>query len=194
MITKGIIEEILSPYSARVRLPIFDSIKDAQNSVSTGNLRVASICSLPNCTNLLGIGDIVFVGFEDDDLGKPIILGNLVKEQPSTANPSINSYSLNIDNSVNLPGAVSINNTDNIDLTQLIGLKCNVQTALNKITADINEIKKKIILYPYQFISAIILYEIRFNNNVEKVNIILSDLSIDLLSIKNQNEKICSII
>ena len=121
MITKGIIEEILSPYSARVRLPIFDSIKDAQNSVSTGNLRVASICSLPNCTNLLGIGDIVFVGFEDDDLGKPVILGNLVKEQPSTANPSINSYSLNIDNSVNLPGAVSINNTDNIDLTQLIG-------------------------------------------------------------------------
>lgn len=144
MITKGIIEEILSPYSARVRLPIFDSIKDAQNSVSTGNLRVASICSLPNCTNLLGVGDIVFVGFEDDDLGKPVILGNLVKEQPSTANPSINSYSLNIDNSVNLPGAVSINNTDNIDLTQLIGLKCNVQTALNQITADINEIKKKI--------------------------------------------------
>ena len=63
---------------------------------------------------------------------------------PSTANPSINSYALNIDNSVNLPGTVSINNTDSIDLTQLIGLKCNVQTALNKITADINEIKKKI--------------------------------------------------
>ena len=84
------------------------------------------------------------MGFEDDDLGKPVILGNLVKEQPSTANPSINSYSLNIDNSVNLPGAVSINNMDNIDLTQLIGLKCNVQTALNQITADINEIKKKI--------------------------------------------------
>lgn len=139
MITKGIIEEILSPYSARVRLPIFDSIKDAQNSVSTGNLRVASICSLPNCTNLLGIGDIVFVGFEDDDLGKPVILGNLVKEQPSTANPSINSYALNIDNSVNLPGTVSINNTDNIDLTQLIGLKCNVQAALNQITANISD-------------------------------------------------------
>ena len=144
MITKGIIEEILSPYSARVRLPIFDSIKEAQNSVNTGSLRVASICSLPNCTNLLAVNDIVFVGFEDDDLGKPIILGNLVKEQPSIANPSLSGYSLNIEDSVTIPGNININKTNNIDLTQLIGLKCNVQAALNQITADINEIKKKI--------------------------------------------------
>lgn len=144
MITKGIIEEILSPYSARVRLPIFDSIKEAQNSVTTDNLRIASICSLPNCTNLLAVNDIVFVGFEDDDLGKPIILGNLVREQTSIANPAISGYSLDIEKSVNIPGNININNTDNIDLTQLIGLKCNVQAALNQITADINEIKKKI--------------------------------------------------
>lgn len=140
MITKGIIEEILSPYSARVRLPIFDSIKEAQNSVTTGNLRIASICSLPNCTNLLAVNDIVFVGFEDDDLGKPIILGNLVREQTSIANPAISGYSLDIEKSVNIPGNVNINNTDSIDLTQLIGLKCNVQAALNQITANISDI------------------------------------------------------
>lgn len=143
MITKGIIEEILSPYSARVRLPIFDSIKEAQNSVTTGNLRIASICSLPNCTNLLAVNDIVFVGFEDDDLGKPIILGNLVREQTSIANPAISGYSLDIEKSVNIPGNININNTDSIDLTQLIGLKCNVQAALNQITANISDIPTK---------------------------------------------------
>ena len=137
MITKGIIEEILSPYSAKVRLPIFDSIKDAQNSVSTDNLRVASICSLPNCTNLLGVGDIVFVGFEDDDLGKPVILGDLVREQSSLAKPDIAGYSIKVDKSVKIPSTIIVDNTTSIDLSQLYGLKCNVQTALNQITADI---------------------------------------------------------
>lgn len=144
MITKGIIEEILSPYSAKVRLPIFDSIKDAQNSVSTGNLRVASICSLPNCTNLLGIGDIVFVGFEDDDLGKPVILGNLVREQSSLANPDISGYSIKVDKSVNIPSTIVVDNTNLIDLSQLYGLKCNVQTAIETLSDQIQEIKDQI--------------------------------------------------
>lgn len=144
MITKGIIEEILSPYSAKVRLPIFDSIKDAQNSVSTDNLRIASICSLPNCTNLLGVGDIVFVGFEDDDLGKPIILGNLVREQSSLANPDISGYSIKIDKSVKIPSTIVVDNTNSIDLSQLYGLKCNVQTSIDALSDQIQEIKDQI--------------------------------------------------
>ena len=80
MITKGIVQEFIDNYSVRVRLPIFDGSEKSQYGIPNSGLSVATICSLPNANSGVGIGDVVFVGFEDNDLGKPIILGHLYKE------------------------------------------------------------------------------------------------------------------
>ena len=122
MITKGIVEQFNkdAPYKVKVRLPIFDSIKGVNNSTSTENLKDAIICTLPYCSNSLNVGDIVLVGFEDNDYGTPIILGHLYKDFPLTTvnnvtgNPDTKT-SLNLDlNNLNVGGSVKLSSNISI--------------------------------------------------------------------------------
>lgn len=83
MITKAIVEEILTPYSARVRVPIFDAIAGAKDATETQFLSTCAVCGLPKQGNTLSVGDVVYVSFEDNDISKPVIIGHLVYEQDS---------------------------------------------------------------------------------------------------------------
>ena len=80
MITKAIVEEVLTPYQVRVRIPILDRVSSSELSTPTEELNIATICSLPNCYINVQKGDIVFVGFEDNTYRKAVILGHLSRE------------------------------------------------------------------------------------------------------------------
>lgn len=78
MITRAIINKIdYESNKIRVRIPIYDGAQNSQGSTSDDDLSWASIMCLPGLTINYEVGDIVIVGFEDDDIGKPIILGYL---------------------------------------------------------------------------------------------------------------------
>lgn len=83
MITKGIVEDIVTPYLIKVRIPTLDGIEESAYGNSREELREATICTLNGTSNTVAKGDIVFVGFEDNDNSKPVILGHLQKSTTS---------------------------------------------------------------------------------------------------------------
>lgn len=142
MITKGIVEEILTNYSIKVRLPILDSIEGTRDATPTSDLSEAIVCVAPNSEINFTVGDIVIVGFEDNDDSKPIILGFLFKESGNTSSISNNLSKLNVNVSAKLPRDTSIGNISSQDISMLQGAKFNIQSQLNNSNASINELEK----------------------------------------------------
>lgn len=62
-------------------------------------LTQASVCGIGGISNYINVGDTVIVGFEDNDMGKPIILGHLLTqklEENRDTYPSLNLQSLKV--------------------------------------------------------------------------------------------------
>lgn len=100
MITRAIINKIdYESNKIRVRIPIYDGAQNSQESTSDDDdLSWASVLCIPGLTIDYKIGDIVIVGFEDDDIGKPIILGylRLVNGESDEARISANLNNLTV--------------------------------------------------------------------------------------------------
>lgn len=89
MIQKGIIESIISEYEYKVRIPRYDKLITTPGGVSTKDLSSAIVCSVPGAKVSFAEGDVVLVGFENDELNKPVILGVLYKENSGQADQFI---------------------------------------------------------------------------------------------------------
>lgn len=85
MIQKGIIESILSSYEYKVRIPRYDKLVTTPGGVPTENLSSAIVCAVPGTKVAFMENDIVLVGFENNELTKPVILGLLYRENSSQA-------------------------------------------------------------------------------------------------------------
>lgn len=133
MITKGIVEEI-NNYSVKVRMPTYDAIEGAKEATENKDLSYATICTLPNASNLVNKGDIVFVGFEDNDLGKPIILGHLFKQNKSDTYIDLDLRKLNVWSSTSLTKDTSIGDVKSTEIAYLKGLKSNIQEQINNLS------------------------------------------------------------
>lgn len=78
MITRAVIEDIdYKNNKIKVRIPILDGIADSKGSTPKTELNWASVVCIPGLDIEYRVGDVVIVGFEDNDLGKPIVLGYL---------------------------------------------------------------------------------------------------------------------
>lgn len=79
MITKGIIvgKSPTSENKYLVNLPALTNSQGTLSGFSKDDISEASVSSVSGIKNQLTDGDIVFVGFEDHDFRKPIILGIL---------------------------------------------------------------------------------------------------------------------
>lgn len=135
MVTKGIVEEIIDKYNIKVRCPLYDKVKDS--SLTNNDLNVSSICSILGVDLNLSIGDIVFVEFEDNNLLNPTIVGCLSIDSNSYSN--INTNSLNIDNSLKLPKDTKIGDIDSFELSNLSGLKSNLNKQLDELYKKIDD-------------------------------------------------------
>ena len=135
MVTKGIIEEIINIYQAKVRLPVYDGFADTKNATPSNELTIASICNIPNIYNTIAVGDIVYVAFEDNDLGNPVILGQLYKEEMNTlADIKLNSANINqltVNKNASLPQNTSIGSISSKEIAALSGIKDNIQNQID---------------------------------------------------------------
>ena len=79
MVTRAIITQLdLSNNKVQVRMPLFDGIENSPDSpINSEDLCWASIMYIPGLEISYSVGDIVIVGFEDNNIGKPIVLGYL---------------------------------------------------------------------------------------------------------------------
>ena len=113
MITKAIIEGIDKLDSGVikyvVRIPIFNG-KDGAPGATPGNeLKSAIASTVPGIKGTLNVGDAVFVGFEENDYGKPVILGNLIG---SDSFVNINASAIAVKDSAILPDNTKIGSID----------------------------------------------------------------------------------
>ena len=143
MITKAIVEEIISPYSARVRMPILNAIKGAKQSTPTDELSIATICTIPNAKNNINVGDIVFVSFENDDTYYPLVLGQLYCEK-NTSQSNIDTLSLNVESHATLPMSSIIGDVEYDDISQLKELKGSIQSQITQLTEKFNDLTNRI--------------------------------------------------
>ena len=78
MIQKAIVESIENNYQVKVRIPKYN--KMANDVFSYNDLSTSIICSSPGTLVSYSVGDIVLVGFENNEIDKPVILGLLYTE------------------------------------------------------------------------------------------------------------------
>ncbi len=131
MITKATIEEIQDEYTAKVRIPIFDGIADSRNGTSVNDLSYATICTIPNSNNTVNVGDVVFVSFEDDDLGKPVILGHLLKSDPTETYQDLQLRLLTTTSTTKLNKDTYIGDIKPQEIAMLKNAKFNLQDQIN---------------------------------------------------------------
>lgn len=86
MIMKAQVVELVGSNLFRVRIPTLNGKEGDTTSTPNEDLPLATLCTLPNISNVVNAGDIVFVEFEENDYGRPVILGQLYRPQASTNN------------------------------------------------------------------------------------------------------------
>ena len=134
MLKKAIIEQVIDNYTVKVRIPEFNGIKSEYNSSKTEDLTSAIVCTIPNSDILFKSGDVVIIGFENDDYLKPIILGFLYTDKKPKSLLSANINELNIEDRVFLgKNAKLVNDSEQ-----------TLQQRLNEIHQNIIDLKKSI--------------------------------------------------
>ena len=94
MLTKAYVEAVYSPHKALVRMPLFNKIRDVNGATPKSELPTATICIVPGSEYDIEVGDIVFLGFEEDDLSKPVILGVLSRYDEKKSKINLNLLEL----------------------------------------------------------------------------------------------------
>ena len=133
MLTKGIVEKVITPYKVKVRLPVFDGIEGTRNATETNELSEAIVCSLPNSSNLVNIGDIVIIGFEDNDTSKPIILGHLFKETDNNTLVNLKVGALETTGATKLSKDTHIGEIKPKEIEALSGISSNIQGQIDNL-------------------------------------------------------------
>ena len=132
MITKAIVEDASDRYLIKVRIPFYDRASIAPRRVLDEDLPQATICSLPNSGLNVRKGDIVFVSFEDDDIGRPVIVGCLYTDKVSDTGANIFAETLSVVTDAKLPKSTSIGDVSSEELQRLKGVSDNIQGQINE--------------------------------------------------------------
>lgn len=103
MLTKGKIIEILWDINRiKVEVPLFTAAGSTEKSVMNATAIVT-----PGVTDFYKVGDVVYIGFENDEVDRPVILGKLFTGLENNEIPEYTNLSeqiasiLNIINSIN---------------------------------------------------------------------------------------------
>lgn len=133
MVTKAIIEEVINNYQVKVRIPTLDSTENFSTSTSQVELSTAIVCVQPRSTFVPEVGDVVIVAFEDNDKGKPIIIGCLFKESGNLSQVDLTARDLIVNESTVLSKNTKIGDINYNELKYLQGLQEPVQQALSNL-------------------------------------------------------------
>ena len=135
ILTKGIIEEVVSSYKARVRLPVYHGVRNGSYSTPTKDLPAASLCAMPNCDYALNVGDIVYCSIEDNDFTKPVIMGFLYKQDKAQTAVDMNVNSLGVVTNTSLPEDTAIGKVGSNSIQGLFGVSGNIQDSISNVSS-----------------------------------------------------------
>jgi len=93
MIQKGIIEQALSRYTYKVRVPKYDKIATDPSATKLEDLSTAVVCGFPGTDIAFNKGNIVLVDYENNEISQPVILGLLYNESQALDENNYNNFS-----------------------------------------------------------------------------------------------------
>ena len=148
LLTKAIVvsQSTTQPNKFKVRIPALHGVEASQHCTRDEDLPEATVCGLPHATNQIHVGDIVFVGFDTNDNGRPIILGHLFAQDINQDGMDLTLRSLEFEDKTSesvcfaqLPTNTSIGEVTKENISCLKGLEVNVQETLNYPNFQITE-------------------------------------------------------
>ena len=141
MITKGVVEEIVSPFSIRVRIPSIDRIATSTIHTAANNLREAIVSALPGVVLHLAVGDVVIVDIPDTSNSSGTILGYLYRQETKEFKCDALFDTLSVQSSSMLPKKTSIGEVTPSEIGCLRGVTTNIQKQLNDLLERIERLE-----------------------------------------------------
>ena len=145
MLTKAYIQDVLSPHSIRVRIPLYNKISGVEGATPNNELGVACVCSLPNFITNACVGDVVIVGFEEDSISKPVVLGYLSTNTEKGALVDITCNQITAKGDVVLDEHTTIGEVEPENIKCLKNLKDNINSTFKLTAKSIEEINERIV-------------------------------------------------
>ena len=145
MITKAFIKSVLpnNPYKYNVRIPIYEN--SASKSLPNGEyILEAVVCYSPGTIGGFKEGDCVFVSFEDNDNGRPIILGKLYRGNEPTPSSYFQGDSLNVQTVAHLPSNTSIGSIPANKFQSLLNVEGDIQAQLDALKSQVFNLQVQI--------------------------------------------------
>lgn len=142
MITKAFVEEIISPYEARIRVPSLDGVESSPLAVQTSKLNIATICSLPNCYINVQVGDVVFVAFENNTYDQAVIIGHLCRSEMTETYADIIVNSFEARGTTKLNADTHIGTVTSKEISCLHGVKDPIQLQLDELSYRISQLEE----------------------------------------------------
>ena len=133
MITRGIVEKLLDRYTIKVRMPILNRMKQNSNSILSDDLNEAVVSVPPNFDPNINVGDVVFVAFEDNNFGKPVVIGYLYRSNMTPTDGDIILNSINVKIAANLSADTTIGDVSSTNISYLKGVTSNIQGQLDSL-------------------------------------------------------------
>lgn len=130
MITKAyIVDQEDNLY--KIRIPLFHGVAGSANATPDNELPLAPACIPIQVTNPYNIGDVVYVGFEDNDKSEPVILGLLYLNEPRENTTTLFVQNLTVNNETKLNENTCIGETSAKDISYLSCANSNIQAQLD---------------------------------------------------------------
>lgn len=141
MITKAIIDDVTDQYHVRVRIPFFDRTDSSAVKTPSSNIPQSITCSVPGMHCNFREGDVVLVGFEDNEPGKPIILGSLFRETGGLSIPDAELNGLVVNANAVLPGQTTIGDVTATEISCLKGAQSNIWWEIEQIKKRLDKLE-----------------------------------------------------
>lgn len=145
MIMQAIIEAINDDGTCYVNIPNFTN-SGAKHLSTSGYLARFSV--IPNSAPNVQVGDRVYVGFLNNNIGNPIIIGHMYFKEPDISAVSDSAYSarfadVEVTGSTTLSANTSIGDVSSIELSYLKGLSSNLQKQLKVIDERLTALESR---------------------------------------------------
>ena len=143
MITKGIIQSVISPHLVKVRIPLLNKIEGVEGATPNRELPASGVCTLPSVLIDPQPGDVVIVGFEEDDFSRPMVIGFLSVSSP-LSKINVGCDTLKADEEAVLPAFTSIGEITPDNINCLKNLKDNVNDTFDSFREQFSNVTKDV--------------------------------------------------
>lgn len=123
-----------------IYVPIFCSAGESRYLPTSAAIMKATLCYNPGVDNGYRVGDIVFISFENNEMGQPVILGKLYLNDGSDLTSNINGDELSISSNAKLPINTKIGDISGNDIAKLFRIVANLKNVIDNDYSEANEL------------------------------------------------------